>query len=77
MDELAAHHPGETVALVGHQIVNKVLVSTLLGLDLDHIWHIRQDTAGIDAFQRVDGVWRVLCINDTCHLPPNTEATAQ
>jgi len=77
LDELAAHHPGETVVLVGHQIVNKVLVSTLLGLDLDQIWHIRQDTAGIDAFQRVGGVWRILCINDTCHLASNTEATTQ
>jgi broad specificity phosphatase PhoE len=77
LDELAVHHPGETVVLVGHQIVNKVLVCTLLGLDLDQIWHIRQDTAGIDAFQKAGGVWRILRINDTYHLASNTEARPQ
>ena len=68
MDELASRHPGETVAMVGHQIVNKVLVCTLLGLDLDQIGRIHQDTAGIDVFQNVDGVWSTLRLNDTCHL---------
>lgn len=77
LDELVARHPGETIVLVGHQIVNKVLVCTLLGLDLDQIWRIRQDTAGIDAFQRVGGVWRTLCINDTCHLASTTDTTTR
>lgn len=68
MDELASRHPGKTVALVGHQIVNKVLACTLLGLDLDQIGRIHQDTAGINVFQNVNGVWFTLCLNDNCHL---------
>jgi broad specificity phosphatase PhoE len=66
--ESASHHAGATVVMVGHQIVNKVLVSTLLGLDLDQIWRIRQDTAGINVFRQVDGVWHILHLNDICHL---------
>jgi broad specificity phosphatase PhoE len=76
LDELAIRHAGETVVLVGHQIVNKVLACMLLGLDgstgltgtLDQIWRIQQDTAGIDVFQKAGDVWRTLCLNDTCHL---------
>jgi broad specificity phosphatase PhoE len=68
LDELLAGHPGQTIVLVGHQIVNKVLVCTLLGLGLDRIWRIRQDTAGIDLFQRANGAWITLGLNDTCHL---------
>jgi broad specificity phosphatase PhoE len=68
LNELIIRHRGQTVALVGHQIVNKVLACTLLGLDLDQIWRIRQDTAGINVFQQVDGAWYTLCLNDTCHL---------
>ena len=68
LDEMAICHPGQTVALVGHQIVNKVLSCTLLGLDLDQIWRVRQDTCGLDVFQKVDGGWSVLCLNDVCHL---------
>jgi broad specificity phosphatase PhoE len=68
LDELLTGHPGQTIVLVGHQIVNKVLVCTLLGLTLDRIWRIRQDTAGIDLFQRADGAWITLGLNGTCHL---------
>jgi broad specificity phosphatase PhoE len=68
LDEMTTRHPGQTVALVGHQIVNKVLSCTLLGLDLDQIWRIRQDTASIDVFQQVKGVWHTLRLNDTYHL---------
>lgn len=68
LNELTARHPGGTVALVGHQIVNKVFACTLLGLDLDQIWRVRMDTAGVSVFEQVDGVWHTLCLNDTCHL---------
>jgi broad specificity phosphatase PhoE len=54
--------------LVGHQIVNKVLACTLLGLDLDQIWRVRQDTCGLDVFLEVDDGWSTLCLNDVCHL---------
>jgi probable phosphoglycerate mutase len=66
--ELTGRHPGQTVVLAGHEIVNKVLVCTLLGLSLDHIWRIRQDPAGIDVFQQEGDRWLTLALNDTCHL---------
>jgi broad specificity phosphatase PhoE len=74
VNELLASHPGQTLVLVGHQIVNKVLACTLLSLGLDRIWRIRQDTAGIDLFQRVDGAWITLGLNDTCHLDTMRQA---
>jgi broad specificity phosphatase PhoE len=69
LDELSTRHPGRTVVLAGHQIVNKVLACTVLGLDLDQIWRIQQDTTGIDVLQRVDDRWHTLRLNDTCHVP--------
>ena len=68
LDEMVTRHPGETVVLAGHQIVNKVLACTLLGLDLDEIWRVEQDTASINIYQPAKGVWHALCLNDTCHL---------
>ncbi len=68
LDELRTRHPGQTIALVGHQIVNKALACTLLGLDLDQIWRIGQDTASISVLQERKGSWYTLCLNDTCHL---------
>ena len=59
---------GRTVVLAGHQIVNKVIACTLLGLDLDQIWRLRQGTGCLNVYQKVDGLWRVLRLNDTFHL---------
>jgi probable phosphoglycerate mutase len=71
LERLAADHPGQTVVLAGHQMVNKVLACTLLGLDLDQIWRIGQDPAAINIWQQVAGTWHTLRLNDTCHLAAN------
>ncbi len=68
LDELAVRHPSQTIVLAGHQIVNKVLACTLLGLTLDQLWHVQQDTAGLDVFQRAGDTWHTLCLNDVCHV---------
>jgi broad specificity phosphatase PhoE len=68
LQELPCRHPQGTVALAGHQIVNKVAVCTLLGLDLDQIWRVQQDPGSMNVFQQVGGVWHTLRLNDICHL---------
>ncbi|MBN1658929.1 MAG: histidine phosphatase family protein [Anaerolineae bacterium] len=68
LSELAAAHAGETVVLASHQMVNKVLACTLLGLELDQIWHIDQATAAINVYQQAGSAWQVLRLNDTCHI---------
>jgi probable phosphoglycerate mutase len=68
LDQITEAHRDQTVVLAGHQIVNKVLACTLLGIDLDQIWHVRQDTASLNVYQRVESGWRILRLNDTCHL---------
>jgi len=66
--QLLACHAGETVLMVGHQVVNKVLVCWLLGLDSSHYWRVTQDNACLNIFAHADGVFRVVTLNDTCHL---------
>lgn len=68
MEEIVACHPDEMVLLIGHQVVNKVLICTLLGMDLASFWRIGQDTACINRFRYHDGLYDVLLLNDTCHL---------
>jgi len=68
LEELARAFPGRGVALVSHQLVNRVLLCTLLGLSLDGYWRIGQDNSAINLARYEDGVGQVLCLNDTCHL---------
>ncbi len=68
LHQTIAAHPAQTIVLVGHQVVNKVLCCAVLGLDLSHFWRIRQDNACISIFEYQDGVFEIVLLNDTCHL---------
>ncbi|MBM4273310.1 MAG: histidine phosphatase family protein [Deltaproteobacteria bacterium] len=68
VEEAARRHPGQTVVLAAHRVVNKVLIAAFIGLDNSHFWRIGQDTTAINRFHLVDGVWHIGSINDICHL---------
>jgi broad specificity phosphatase PhoE len=68
LKEVAARHEGQVILLVAHQVVNKVLVCAMLGLDNSHFWRIRQDNACINVFEHQDEFFTAVLINDTCHL---------
>jgi broad specificity phosphatase PhoE len=68
IDEVTAKHEDETIVLVSHRVVCKVLLCHILGLDNSHFWQIAQDTAAINLFEIWDGRPSVILINDTCHL---------
>lgn len=66
--ELAARHEGETIVLVGHTVLNRVLLLAMLGLGLEHFWRIRQDTAAINIIEAENDVFTLVSLNETCHL---------
>lgn len=66
--DLVKKHTGETIVLVGHTVINRVILLGVLGLGNERFWHLRQDTCAINVFE-VDGEDFVLVsLNDTCHL---------
>jgi phosphoserine phosphatase len=60
--------PDDTVVLVGHDSVNRALLLQLLDQPLSAYWKIAQDPCCINAIECVNGVVRVLSINDTGHI---------
>jgi probable phosphoglycerate mutase len=58
----------DSVLLVSHRVVIKVLICSLLGLDNSHFWNISQDVGGITIFNYVDGRFVLTRHNDTSHL---------
>lgn len=58
-----------TVVLVSHNVVCRVLILAILGLDDSHYWQIGQENAAINAFvyDQRRGL-TVTLVNDTCHL---------
>lgn len=59
---------GKSVAIVSHRVVNKVILCTVLGLDLSRFWHVKQDTCAINRFEYDAGSYYLTLLNDTCHL---------
>ena len=68
-NKVMENHRG-TVVIVGHRVVNKVMICTLLGLDNSHFWKIRQDTCGISIFSYLNEQFILTKHNDTSFLRP-------
>ena len=61
-------HLEQTLVLVSHRVVNKVLICGILGLDNSHFWQITQDTTAINLIQYRSGKYVLSLLNETCHL---------
>jgi probable phosphoglycerate mutase len=68
LEEVIRNHPGKTLILVSHRVVNKVLICVILGLDNSHFWQITQDTTAINLIKYKEGQYILSLMNETCHL---------
>jgi len=66
--DLATLHEGQTIVLVGHTVINRILLLAVLGLGNDRFWRLRQDTCAINVFELENGTFTIVSLNDTCHL---------
>jgi broad specificity phosphatase PhoE len=68
VNELAGRHPQQTIVMVGHTVINRIILLGVLGLGNDRFWHLRQDTCAINVFELENGDFNLVSLNDTCHL---------
>ena len=68
VNELASRHQGQTVVLVSHTVINRVILLAVLGLGNDHFWRLRQDTCAINTFEAEGGFFTIGSLNETYHL---------
>ena len=65
--EAVQTHAVETLVMVSHRVVNKIVICGLLGLDNSHFWEIGQDTGCINVLEFGEG-FILRRLNDTSHL---------
>jgi broad specificity phosphatase PhoE len=68
--ELRATHVGETVILVSHGIVTRLIVLAALGLGPDRLWTVDASLAGISEIEYRDDWATVHRVNTVAHLIP-------
>jgi broad specificity phosphatase PhoE len=68
VDSLAKQHNEQTIALISHNMVCRVLLCFVLGLDNSHLWQLGQDVAAINIFEISEERPMLCLLNDTCPL---------
>jgi probable phosphoglycerate mutase len=67
---LQAAHPDETVALVTHAIVVRLIVLAALGLDAERLWAVDASPGGLTEIEYRPGWVTVHRMNTLSHLVP-------
>ncbi|MGH7059224.1 MAG: histidine phosphatase family protein [Stellaceae bacterium] len=61
-------HRQETVVMVGHDSVNRVLLMHALGVPLSKYWHVRQSPCAINEIDLDERGFFIITVNQTDHL---------
>lgn len=68
LERMRGAHPGADLIVVSHGGVIKALLCFALGLDVRHLFRLKQDNTAVNRIELDGRVRRVLLLNDTCHL---------
>ncbi len=68
LTEIGQRHEGETVVIVGHEAINRVMLCHILGLDNNGFWRFRQDAGCINRIDYDAGRFFLLTMNEVWHL---------
>jgi broad specificity phosphatase PhoE len=68
VEDLMRTHEGELILVVGHNIVNRVLLATFLEVPLAKARGIDQDNGGVNVIRYREGAMQVLSVNVAFHL---------
>jgi alpha-ribazole phosphatase len=76
LERMRQAHPGADLIVVSHGGVIKALLCHAMGLDIRHLFRIKQDNTAVSLIQLDGQGRRVLLVNDTCHLDAGGESLA-
>ena len=66
--EIGRRHEGQTVCLVAHDTINRVMLAHALDLGLSHYWCLDQSPCCINELVLSGSSFRIVRMNDTAHL---------
>jgi broad specificity phosphatase PhoE len=68
LQSLLEQHAGESIVVVAHNVVNRVYLAGLLGLDLKYAKGIRQTNTGVNVIRHRRGETELMTLNAHFHL---------
>ena len=68
IERLARENLGRQVAIVSHNVVNRVVIAHLLNIPLAHGRSIYQDNCGVNVIRYRAGKYKVMSVNSSFHV---------
>ena len=68
LEQVMRDNLGRQIAVVGHNVVNRVFLSQVIGIPLDRARSINQDNCGVTVARFRDGATKLLTLNAAFHL---------
>ncbi len=68
--KLVEAHPGETIVVIGHNVVNRVFLATVAHIPLAKSREIRQRNCGINLIRYHKQTFQLITMNAAFHLTP-------
>jgi probable phosphoglycerate mutase len=72
MQEIVTSYPRQTVALVGHTVVNRAILLNVLQLPTNQFWQLGQSNCAINLIDWLDDKFILVSMNETGHLNGRT-----
>ncbi|GAB4161426.1 MAG: alpha-ribazole phosphatase [Planctomycetaceae bacterium] len=68
IQQLLEEHAGQNVLVVAHNVVNRVILADLLGMEIRRAKDIKQANTGVNVIRHRDGETELLTLNAQFHL---------
>jgi broad specificity phosphatase PhoE len=68
IERMVAENPVSDVIAVSHNLLILGVLCMALGLELKYFRRLKQDSTALNVIEHRNGLFRVLRVNDTCHL---------
>jgi phosphoserine phosphatase len=68
VNDLASRHTGQTIILVSHTVINRIILMCVMGIENERFWRIKQEPCAINVFEVEAREYTLVLLNDTCHL---------
>jgi len=66
--EMSARHAGQTLVMVSHTVVNRVILLAVLGLGIERFRRLQQGTCTVNVFEAEGDHFTLVSLNETYHL---------
>jgi len=68
VENITSSHAGQVLVLVGHPVINRIILLGVLVLGNERFWHIGQDVCAINVLKADAKDYTLESLNNSCHL---------